>query len=178
MRAALFFLASLTTAGLLVLFWRMPPGLEFVRAALANLAVVSWTSFVLPLRGLPRFESWFALRRWERRGRFYTWLGVPLFREAVRRGPLSRFNRALPSAWHSGDPERIEEETRTAEAAHLVAFGIMLAFALAALLPGRTRWAVWLVVLVVPLNLYPVLLQRDHRHRLLEMVRRGEIEHP
>lgn len=177
MRPALFALASLLTGALLVLFWQMPPGLEFVRAALANFAVVAWSSFVLPLRGLPRFEAWYRLRPWERSGRFFTWLGVPLFRTLVRRTPLSRFNRALPSAWHSGDPERIEEETRTAEAAHLVAFFLVLALALAALLAGRTRWAVWLAVLDVPLNLYPVLLQRDHRHRLFEMVRRGEIEH-
>ena len=178
MRPVLFFLASVITATVVVLFWRVPHGLEFLRAALTNLAIVTWSSFVLPLRGLPRFESWYRLRRWERSGRFFTWLGVPLFRMLVRRTPLSRFNRALPSAWHSGDPERIEEETRTAEAAHLVAFFVVVVLALAAFLAGRTRWAVWLVVLDVPLNLYPVLLQRDHRHRLFEMLRRGEIEHP
>lgn len=178
MRPVLFFVASITTAAILVLVWRMPPGLEFVRAVLANLAVVTWSSFVLPLRGLPRFESWFRLRSWERSGRFFTWLGVPLFRTLVRRTPLSRFNRALPSAWHSGDPERMKEETRTAEAAHLVAFFLVLALAAFAFLAGHTRWAVWLAVLDVPLNLYPVLLQRDHRHRLFEMIRRGELEHP
>ena len=178
MRLALFVLASVLVATLLVVLWRMPAGLEFVRALLANLAVVTWSSFVLPLRGLPRFESWYRLRRWERSGRFFAWLGVPLFRTLVRRTPLSRFNRALPSAWHSGDPERMEEETRTAEAAHLVAFFVVVALAAFALFAEHARWAVWLAVLDVPLNLYPVLLQRDHRHRLFEMVRRGELEHP
>lgn len=178
MRPVLFFVASVITATAVVLFWLVPHGLEFVRAALTNLAVVTWSSFVLPLRGLPRFDAWYRLRSWERSGRFFAWLGVPLFRTLVRRTPLSRFNRALPTAWHSGDAGRMDEETRTAEAAHLVAFFVVVVLALVALVAGRTRWAVWLLVLDVPLNLYPVLLQRDHRHRLLEMVRRGEIEHP
>jgi len=178
MRLALFVLASVLVAALIVVLWRVPDGLEFVRALLANFALVTWSSFVLPLRGLPRFESWYRLRRWERSGRFFTCLGVPLFRTLVRRTPLSRFNRALPSAWHSGDPERMEEETRTAEAAHLVAFFLVLALAACALFARHAHWAVWLAVLDVPLNLYPVLLQRDHRHRLFEMVRRGELEHP
>src|SRR5512147_71634 len=101
----------------------------FLGAALANLAVVGWSSFVLPVRGLPRLEWFFELRTWERSGKFYRALGVPLFRGLVRRGPLSIFNRTLPAAWHSGDAELIERETRAAEAAHGIAFGIILALA-------------------------------------------------
>ena len=138
-------------------------GNAFVHAALVNLAVVGWSSFVLPLRGLPRLEGFFTLRAWERNGRLYRALGVPLFRALVRRGPLSRFNRALPAAWHSGDAERMERETRAAEAGHGIAFGIVLALAVLSLARGDTERAAWLAALDVPMNLYPVLLQRDHR---------------
>lgn len=177
MRQLAFGLASLVVLAILVYLGIDRGGSAFVRAALVNLAVVAWSSFVLPLRGLPRLEGYFRLRPWEHSGRLYRALGVPLFRALVRRGPLSVFNRALPAAWHAGDVERIERETRAAEAAHAIAFGIVLALAALSLARGDTVRAAWLAVLDVPMNLYPVVLQRDHRLRLAEHVRRGDLEH-
>ncbi len=176
MRHLAFAAASLLVAAILIYLAGDRGQGAFVRAALANLAVVGWSSFVLPLRGLPRLEGYFSLRAWERSGRFYQALGVPLFRALVRRGPLAVFNRALPEAWHAGDAERIEHETRAAEAGHLVAFGIILAFAVASLVRGDSASAAWLAGLDVPMNFYPVLLQRDHRLRLAEHLRRGDLQ--
>jgi SHS2 domain-containing protein len=175
MRQLLFAAASLALVALLVLIGRYDDGPPFVRAMLVNLAVVTWSSFVLPLRGLPPVEGYYRLRGWERSGRVFHWLGVPLFRAAVRRGPLSWFNRALPAAWHSGDPDRIERETRAAEGGHWTAFLIVLALSVWELVRGEQARAVWLLALDVPMNLYPVLLQREHRHRLAEMLERGEL---
>lgn len=177
MRRLLFAMASLVLAVLLAALGSATDGGAFIRAALANLAVVAWSSFVLPLRGLPRFDEYFELRPWERSGRLYRALGVELFRALVRRGPLSIFNRALPAAWHSGDPERIEHEARASEAGHGVAFVIVLALALLSIVRGDGPRAAWLAVLDVPMNLYPVLLQRSHRVRLAQLVRSGEMPH-
>ena len=173
MRRLAFVVASLMGLAALA-YLALDGGGAFLRALLTNLVVVTWSSFALPLRGLPRLEHYFELRPWERSERVYRALGVPFFRAIVRRGPLSIFNRALPAAWHAHDAERIERETRAAEACHLVAFGIVLSLAVVALLRGETQRAAWLAVLDVPLNLYPVLLQRDHRVRLAESVRLGE----
>jgi hypothetical protein len=179
MRQLLFVVASLGLAVLLVVLMSSPAESgAFLPAALTNLAVVGWSSFVLPLRGLPRFDEYFELRAWERSGQLYDVLGVPLFRSLVRRGPLSLFNHALPAAWHSGDPERIEHEARTAEVGHAVAFLFVLALALTALGRGEPRQAAWLAVLDVPTNLYPVLLQRYHRVRLAKLVLSGEMASP
>ena len=175
MRHAAFVAASVLLVAVLAFLVGDGPAGAFVRAVVANLAVVAWSSFVMPLGGLPPFEGYYALRSWERSGRLYRVLGVPLFRALVRRGPLSIFNRALPAAWHDGDRERIERETRAAEAGHGIAFGIVLALAIAALARGDADRAAWLVALDVPMNLYPVLLQRDHRLRLAEHVRRGDL---
>jgi len=172
-RHALFLAASLVLVAVLVALGRDGEGGAFLRAALANLAVVTWSSFVLPLRGLPPFESYFRLRSWERSGRLHRALGVPLFRALVRRGPLSIFNRTLPGAWHNGDPALIERETRAAEAGHGIAFCIVLGLAILALVRGETARAVWLIVLDLPMNLYPVLLQRDHRVRLAGQIEGG-----
>lgn len=178
MRHTLFALASLTLVAVLIIIGRDAEGAPFVRAMLANLAVVTWSSFVLPLRGLPRFDAYYELRAWERSGRVFRWVGVPLFRALVQRGPLSLSNRSLPAAWHSGDPEWIERETRAAEGGHGIAFLIVLVLALVALLRGDPARAAWLAVLDIPINLYPVLLQRDHRHRLAEMIRTGQVGGP
>src|SRR5512134_426256 len=115
MRQFVFAGASIMLAAVLVLIGRYDDGPPFVRALIANLAVVTWSSFVLPLRGLPAVEGYYRLRSWETSGAIFRWLGVPLFRALVRRGPLSWFNRALPAAWHRGDPAQIERETRAAE---------------------------------------------------------------
>jgi len=173
MRYLAFALASLVVLAIVTYLAIARGDGAFVRAALTNLAVVAWSSYVLPLRGLPRLEGWFRLRRWERSGRLYRASGVPGFRALVRRGPLAVFNRALPAAWHTGDVERIERAIRTAEAGHLVAFGIVLALAGVALARGDAARAAWLVALDVPMNLYPVMLQRHHRVRLAEHRRRG-----
>lgn len=175
MRRLAFVLASLLLVVALA-FLSIRRGNAFLLAALANLAVVGWSSFVLPLRGLPRLERYFELRAWERSGRLYHALGVPLFRALVRRGPLSLFNRALPAAWHAGDSARIESESRAAEAGHGVAFGMVVALALVSWARGDPARAAWLVVLDIPMNLYPVLLQRDHRLRLAEHLRRHDLE--
>jgi hypothetical protein len=175
MRHVLFAFASLALAAVVALLVSSTGSAAFVTAALANLTVVTWSSFVLPMRGLPRFDEYFELRAWELSGRLYRALGVEVFRSLVRRGPLSLFNHALPAAWHSGDPERIEHEARTAEAGHGVAFLIVLALAPVALVRGEPGQAAWLAVLDVPTNLYPVLLQRYHRVRLAQLLRSGEI---
>jgi hypothetical protein len=175
MRRVVFLAASLGLVAALYVIARFIGGGPFVHAALVNLAVVGWSSFVLPLRGLPRFDEYYRLRAWERSGTVYHWLGVPVFRALVRRGPLSRFNRALPAAWHSGDAERIERETRAAEGGHWIAFLIVLGLSAYALIRGEPARAAWLFALDLPVNLYPVLLQRDHRLRLMELVRSGEL---
>ena len=178
MRRLAFAVASVLLVAFLVYLSIDHAPSAFLRAALANLAVVVWSSFVLPLRGLPRFEEYFKLRAWERSGRLHRALGVPLFRALVRRGPLSVFNRALPAAWHTGDVERMERETRAAEAGHITAFGIVLALAVLSLVRGDVPRAAWLVALDIPMNLYPVLLQRDHRVWLAEQLRRGALQPP
>ena len=175
MRAWAFALASLALVVLLVFIGRSDRIGPFVYAGIVNLAVVAWSAFVLPLRGLPPFDEYYKLRAWERSGRVYRWLGVPLFRALVRRGPLSFSNRALPAAWQSGDPDRIERETRAAEGGHGIAFLIVLLLAVVALARAQPERAAWLVAFDVPMNLYPVLLQRDHRHRLQEMMRSNEL---
>lgn len=174
MRRLLFAAASLVLVLILVALARDTGGGAFVRAFLANLAVVTWSSFVLPLRGLPRLDEYFTLRAWEQSGRFYRALGVPLFRAMVRRGPLAMFNRRLPAAWHSHRPDRVEHEARAAEAGHLVAFLIVVALAVLAFVRGQHAEGAWLLALDIPANLYPVLLQRYHRLRLADLVRTGE----
>jgi hypothetical protein len=177
MRVVVFAIASLLLVALLVLLGLSTSTGPFVHAVLVNFVVVAWAAFVLPLRGLPPFDEYYALRAWERSGRVFHWLGVPLFRAVVRRGPLSLSNRALPAAWQSGDPERIERETRAAEGGHVIAFLIVLLLAIVSLVRAAPERAAWLAALDIPMNLYPVLLQRDHRHRLQEMLRTGELVH-
>jgi len=175
MRALVFAVASLLLVVLLVLLGLSARFGPFVHAALVNLVVVTWSAFVLPLRGLPPFDEYYTLRAWERSGRVFHWLGVPLFRALVRRGPLSLPNRALPAAWQSGDPARIERETRAAEGGHAIAFVIVILLGIVSLVRGAPERAAWLVALDIPMNLYPVLLQRDHRHRLQAMLLAGEL---
>lgn len=177
MRMGVFLAASLGLAVFIVVVGLGGVGPPPLRAFAAALAVATWSSFVLPLRGLPALPGWFRLRDWERTGRLYRLLGVRAFRRLVRRGPFAIFNHRLRAAWRDHDVARMERETCFSETVHLVAFVVVLGLALMAALRGEAATARWLVVFDVPLNLYPVLLQRDHRARIVRLHERPPLEH-
>jgi hypothetical protein len=140
-----------------------PGGSRFAVAALA-------AAGLLARRGLP--HAYFSTKEWERDGAVFRRLGVRRFGRVVPHGALlNRLGRrngegGAGRAGTAAARTALEPETRASEATHLWWLLTTLAFALWAVLIGRGVFAGVLLLASVPLNVYPILLQRDTRARL------------
>lgn len=114
--------------------------------------------------------NWFRLARWEENGRVYEWVGLRVFRWILLHTPLGWLG---PLALRSSrsDLDRLLREMNSAEGRHAVAAVLSLAVAVAFALNGHMAIATWLVLITIPLNVYPMILQRWNRGRVLRLQR-------
>jgi hypothetical protein len=131
-----------------------------------NAFVLSQIAGVAQVHAVRLPEPYFRLRRFERGGRLYVWLGVRSFKALL----TSRIYRAaLPTldfSRRAGGLGTLHERMRCAEAAHAAAFLVVLA---AACIAAWQQWwigATWLMAANVVGNLCPVMLQRYNRGRI------------
>jgi hypothetical protein len=114
-------------------------------------------------------------RRWEYRGRVYRAAGVELFRAIVANGDLvNRFVRARTGGGYSvygADFDKLIPKSIWNEQRHwaYLSWGFVTAFYAHHL--GWDGWAAWLSVANVGANLYPIMLQRYSRARVMRLVK-------
>lgn len=116
--------------------------------------------------------SWYQVRGFERGGRLYEKLGVRLFRWFVPDGDAANRWRRRSEPTHRIIRNRhyaraFLQRTELSEKSHLVMLVLGGMSAWFALMIGWTGWALYLTVGNVLVNLYPVLLQRYTRVRLI-----------
>jgi hypothetical protein len=113
-------------------------------------------------------EGVHVLRPFERDGRVYERIGVPVAKRLLRRGPLARFNPQLhlPHERTPAQLGQLAQRMRDAEASHAVLFVVTVPIAVHAAVRGWWLAAVLTLVLDVVMNGYPVMLQRYNRARL------------
>ena len=120
----------------------------------------------------------FALSAWERDGRVYDRVGVDAFAWLLQRTPLGWVDPFLKVRSGRGDMERLLRELSFAEGSHLVQGLASLALALAFLAGGQAVVAFAFVVLAIPLHIYPIMLQRRNRGRVMRVASRCERRRP
>jgi hypothetical protein len=113
----------------------------------------------------------FRLARWEREGRVYDRVGLGVVRWVLRHTPLGWLNPNIKvrSGW--SDMDRLLRDMNAVEGVHLLAAGISLAVAALYILTGQAAVGIWLVVFTILFNVYPVMLQRWNRGRILRLQR-------
>jgi hypothetical protein len=116
---------------------------------------------------------YFASRGWERGGRVYRRVGVHRFGAIVPGGRVvRRFAGDGAAPWLDAALLRsLEQGTRDSEQTHWWWLFTTLAVVLWAWSIGSRWTALLLLVLSVPLNVYPILLQRYIRARLTRIMR-------
>jgi Glycosyl-4,4'-diaponeurosporenoate acyltransferase len=119
-------------------------------------------------------EPYFRLQRAERGGRVYLYLGIRPFKRLMTSRVYRRLNPHFNFSASCMTPRELVGLMRDAEAAHAVAFGLMLLCSGAALFAGLPRAAGWLLVFNVIGNGYPVMLQRFNRGRVERIFREGQ----
>ena len=116
------------------------------------------------------FEPW----QWEARGQFYRRVGVEQFRSIVANGDLvNRFVRARHRDYHvyGAELDRLVPKSIWNERRHIAYLCWGCLTALAAHRIGWNMWAVWLAGSNIGANLYPIMLQRYSRARVLRLAR-------
>ncbi|MFH2002304.1 MAG: hypothetical protein ABIK28_21715 [Planctomycetota bacterium] len=115
----------------------------------------------------------FRFARWEHEGRFYEWLGVRPFRWALfHTGWALLLNRHLRLKSGRSDLERLSMYLNFAEVTHAMSAVVTIVAAAAYVFAGHLNTGIWLWGVNIPLNIYPVILQRWNRGRVLQVQRR------
>lgn len=158
------------------LFWLIALGLVPWFHPVPSLgAVLPWFIGAL-LTGPPAFllpRSFHEPKAWEYRGTFYRSVGVELFRSIVANGDLvNRFVRSRHGSGYSvygAKIERLVPKSIFNERRHIAYLCWGMATAYYAWSIGWTGWALWLAVTNIGANLYPTMLQRYSRARVMRL---------
>jgi hypothetical protein len=145
-------------------------------------AAIHWTSGVLIIAlagmlppALP--DTWLHLRSWESDGSVYRRLGIERYRQALLASPFGP-NRFLTFQGRRSQLAELEQFTKNAEMGHLTLLVVSTVVTAMAVGTGYWRTAVFLAIVNVPWNVYPVLLQRYTRSRLTRIRRRLSNQSP
>lgn len=114
----------------------------------------------------------FRLARWERNGRVYERAGVDAFRWLLLHTPLGWFGAQMTLRSGRSDLERLLRHMNSTEGSHTVAAGASLAAAAMYALTNHPAIATWLLLIIVPFHVYPAMVQRWNRGRVLQLQQR------
>ena len=113
----------------------------------------------------------FRLAHREREGRIYDRVGLGAVRWVLRYTPLGWLNPNIKVRSGRSDMDRLLRDMNAVEGVHILAAGISLAVAAFFTLAGQVVIGIWLVVLTILFNVYPVMLQRWNRGRIVRLRR-------
>jgi len=115
-------------------------------------------------------------KKWEKNGRIYEFLGINLFRKLLivigweklnkKANPVKKSHQALT---------HLEYRTKQSELGHMIIFFIVLGFNIFVFFKFGFLESLWLTVLNILLNVYPIFLQRYNRPRLLRAIALSKI---
>ena len=181
-KANLFPFAVVCSAWLapLLKFWVM------VWAAGGNVAPNGWAFALGCLVSVAPWwlpASYYRTRKFEADGRIYELLGVRLFRMLVPNGDLvnlwrRRHDPGFRVIANETSARTFIARTIVGEKTHLVSLVIGLASSWFAWQIGWTGWAIYLCAANVLFNVYPILLQRYTRARIVRLTARSPRRHP
>ena len=112
------------------------------------------------------------LRPFEIDGRLYRGLGIASFNWLLRKSGIELLNFSARLSHGRAGLARLERGIRDAETDHAIA---LLAMAVVTLYAAANAWWAftgWLLLANVVANVYPIMLQRHNRARLLPVMRR------
>ena len=127
------------------------------------MAVLSFTQTFKPSLSSTYYNS----KRWEAEGKIYQWVGVNGFRKILVWVGWKNLNKASkPVQKNLNALKQLEYGTRQSEFGHLIIFFIVLAVAIFVGVHHGFRESLWLHLLNIVLNAYPIAVQRYNRPRL------------
>jgi hypothetical protein len=124
---------------------------------------------VVPCVLPPRYQR---LRPIEIDGRLYRDLGIVTFKWLLFKSGVERLNFSARLSHGRAGLVALERGIREAETDHAIALLVMVVVTLYAAVNARWALTSWLLLANVVANVYPIMLQRHNRARLLPVLRR------
>lgn len=155
---------------LAVAYWQGPHSFVFAWTLnfMLMMAVLHFTQTFKPRLN----AAYFRPQDWEAGGKIYKWIGVHGFRKLLVWVGWEKLNKASNPVKKSLEAlKQLEHGTRQSEFGHLIIFFIVLPIALFVGAYYGFRQSLWLHLLNILLNLYPMAVQRYNRPRLQRAIR-------
>lgn len=116
-------------------------------------------------------SNFFESKKWEKEGRIYEWVGINFFRKLLVIIGWEKLNKTNnPVKKDLNTLIQLEYNTRKSEFGHILIFIIVLAVTIFVTIQFSMKETIWLIILNVILNVYPILLQRYNRPRIKRLM--------
>ncbi len=114
----------------------------------------------------------FSLAPWEKDGEIYERAGIRTFRWTLLHSGLGWINPNFHVRHSCADWERLLRETHNSEGVHWLAGAVQVLLAVGFLIDGNARYGYVMLLVRIPFDVYPIMLQRWNRGRVYRVLRR------
>ncbi|MCT2564736.1 hypothetical protein [Chryseobacterium herbae] len=119
----------------------------------------------------PLNSSYFNEKVWEKRGKIYESLGINIFRKSLVKIGWEKLNKkSKPVEKNTEALMNLHYRTKQDELGHLIIMFIVLGFTIFVACKFGILQSLWLLILNILLNIYPIFLQRYNRPRIARAV--------
>ena len=144
---------------------------SFVFAWVLNFLLMIGVLHITQTFKLKLESTYYNSKKWETGGKIYIWFGVQGFRKVLVWVGWEKLSKAVNPVNKSLDAlKHLEYSTRQSEFGHLIIFFIVFALTLLVGFYYGFKQSLWLLILNILLNAYPIGVQRFNRLRLLKAI--------
>jgi hypothetical protein len=117
----------------------------------------------------------FSLAHWEKEGKVYDRAGIRAFRWVLFHSPLGWINPNFHLRASRADCDRLLREMNSSEGVHWLTFFVSVMLAISCLVHGYALYGYVMLLIRIPFDLYPIMLQRRNRGRVWRVLERRRI---
>lgn len=114
----------------------------------------------------------FSLAHWEKRGEIYDRADIRAFRWVLFHSPLGWINPNFHLRASRADCERLLREMNSGEAVHWLTFVVSVMLAVSYIRHDHAVYGYVMLLVRIPFDLYPIMLQRWNRGRVRRVLER------
>jgi hypothetical protein len=116
-------------------------------------------------------SNYYNPKKWEQNGKIYVLFGINIFRRILVWVGWEKLNKkANPVEKNLKALIHLEYRTRQSELGHLIIFFIVIGFNIFVAIRFGILESLWLLILNITLNIYPIFLQRYNRPRIKKAI--------
>jgi multidrug efflux pump subunit AcrB len=115
----------------------------------------------------------FSLAHWEKQGKIYDRAGIRAFRWVLFHSPLGWINANFHLRASRADCDRLLREMNSSEGIHWLTCVVSVMLAISYLLHDHAVYGYVMLLVRIPFDLYPIMLQRWNRGRVWRVLERA-----